>query len=72
MSSLKIKSVRNRGWAHNPKVPSSNLGPATMKGTEKCLFSFKTRRNQEQDLGPGGYEPYIGDFASDAFDLIDL
>jgi hypothetical protein len=32
-SSLKIKSVRNRGWAHNPKVLSSNLSPATKKGT---------------------------------------
>jgi hypothetical protein len=42
--------------AHNPKVPSSNLGPATRKGTVKCLFSFKTWRNQEQDLGPGDYE----------------
>jgi hypothetical protein len=67
MGSLKVKSVRNRGWAHNPKVPSSNLGPATRKGTEECLFSFKTWRNQEQDLGTGGYEHYkrgkFSDFA---------
>jgi hypothetical protein len=44
--------------AHNPKVPSSNLGPATGKGTEECLFSFKTWRNQDWGLGSGGYEPY--------------
>ena len=58
MSSLKVKSVRNRGWAHNPKVPSSNLGPATRKGTHKCLFSFKKQRNQGQGLGSRGYEPH--------------
>jgi hypothetical protein len=42
MGSRPVKSVRNRGWAHNPKVPSSNLGPATRKGTAKCLFRLKT------------------------------
>jgi len=29
MSSLKVKSVRNRGWAHNPMVLGSNPSPAT-------------------------------------------
>jgi hypothetical protein len=60
MSSLKVKRVRNRGWAHKPKFPSSNLGPATRKGTFQCLFSFNTRRNQDWSLGSRGYKPSQG------------
>ena len=29
--------------AHNPKVLGSNPSPATGKGTERCLFSFKVQ-----------------------------
>jgi hypothetical protein len=43
--------------AHNPKVPSSNLGPATDKGTAKCLFSFKTWRIRTRTWDPGIMSP---------------
>ena len=35
-------------WAHNPKVVSSSLAPATRKKTSRkaCLFVFKTMNNR--------------------------